>query len=271
LVQEIDAFDESGARRPTYLPVERALTVRVNGRELVTLMTLGAWPEMLVLGYLFNQRLIATATQIESIAVDWASGAAEVVTRAGSDTISARLAQRPVTAACGQGTGFGDLIGHIDASQPRSAASARLAQSSLLQLLETMRAHQDIHHAAGSVHSCALFRGADLLLTVEDVGRHNAVDTVAGWMVMHGVAGSDKTLFTTGRLTSEMVMKAALCGVPIVISRNGTSAMGYELACRFGMTLVGRAANRRYLCYTGAERFDTEPAPQSAAPVQAID
>lgn len=222
----------------------------MDRRELVTLMTLGAWPEMLVLGYLFNQRLIANATQIESISVDWASGAAEIVTRSGA----------LIAAACG-----------LESIQPPGPASARVTHSTLLQLLETMRAHQDIHRAAGSVHSCALFRGGELLLTVEDVGRHNAVDTIVGWMLMHGVPGSDKTLFTTGRLTGEMVLKAVRCGVPIAISRNGTSSLGYDLASRFGMTLIGRAANRRYLCYTGADRIEAEPTPPAAAATHVID
>ena len=118
-----------------------------------------------------------------------------------------------------------------------------------------MRAHQGMHHAAGSVHSCALFRGAELLLAVEEVSRHNGIDTVCGWMLMHAVTGGDKTLFSTGRLTGEMVLKAAHSGVPIMVSRNGASAMGYDVAIRFGMTLIGRAANRRFLCYAGAERL----------------
>jgi FdhD protein len=121
-----------------------------------------------------------------------------------------------------------------------------------------MQQHQDIHRSAGSVHSCALFQGAELWLTVEDVARHNAVDTISGWMALHGIPGGDKILFTTGRLTGEMVLKAALSGVPIAVSRNGVSAMGYELALRFGMTLFGRAAKGRFICYVGAERFDAD-------------
>jgi FdhD protein len=271
LLRRIEILDERGVRRPIYLPVERALTLQVDGCELVTLMTLGAWPEMLVLGYLFNQRLITTASTLESIAVAWEPGVAEVVTRTGADGIAAGVARRLVTSGCGQGTVLVDLIGDIDLISLPSAADARLKQSTLLRLLETVRTRQSIHHAAGSVHSCALFCDANLLLTVEDVGRHNAVDTICGWMLMHGVSGHDKILFTTGRLTSEMVVKAAHCGVPIVVSRNGTSAMGYDLACRFGMTLIGRAANRRFLCYTGADRFDADSAPPPSAPARAID
>jgi FdhD protein len=126
-------------------------------------------------------------------------------------------------------------------------------------MLETIRQHDSIHRRAGSVHGCALFQGSELLMFVEDVGRHNAIDTITGWMALHGVEGADKALYTTGRLTSEMVMKAATIGVPIVVSRNGVTAMGYDLASRLGMALFGRAANRHFLCYTGAERFDSEP------------
>jgi FdhD protein len=119
------------------------------------------------------------------------------------------------------------------------------------------------------VHGCALFQGAQMLMFVEDVGRHNAIDTITGWMALHGVTGGDKTFYTTGRLTSEMVMKAAQIGVPIVVSRNGVTAMGHELATRLGMALFGRASNRHFLCYTGLERFDSEPEPQRA-PVRVV-
>jgi FdhD protein len=132
-------------------------------------------------------------------------------------------------------------------------------------MLETMRQQDSIHRRAGSVHGCALFRGAEMLMFVEDVGRHNAIDTISGWMALHGVAGGDKAFYTTGRLTSEMVMKSAQIGVPIIVSRNGVTAMGHEMAQRLGMTLFGRAANRHFLCYTGLERFDSEPEPQRAA------
>jgi FdhD protein len=142
------------------------------------------------------------------------------------------------------------------------AQQARIRQSTLHRMLEAMRQQDSIHRKAGSVHGCALFRGADMLVFVEDVGRHNAIDTIAGWMALHGVGGGDKAFYTTGRLTSEMVMKSAHMGVPIIVSRNGVTAMGHALASQLGMTLFGRAANRHFLCYTGAERFDSEPEPQ---------
>ena len=183
------------------------------------------------------------------------------MTRSRDRDIEAKTARRIVTTGCGQGTVFGDLMGQIDAIHLPPAGEARISQSTLYRLLETMRELETLHRGAGSVHGCALFRGDEMLVFVEDVGRHNAIDTIAGWMVLHGVAGGDKTLYTTGRLTSEMVMKAAQLGVPIIVSRNGVTAMGLDVASKLGMTLIGRAVKRRLLCYTGAERFDAEPEP----------
>jgi FdhD protein len=255
-LREISIVDEEGVRRSIEVPVERPLTVFLDGRELVTLMTLGACPEMLVLGYLRNQRLIGDVTMVESLAVDWNSGSAAVTTRAGKSGGGASAAPGIVGTACGLGTVFGDLMMQVEAGALPPAESARISRSTLLQVLDTVRQHDAIHRAAGSVHSCALFQGAGLLVSIEDVSRHNGLDTLAGWMAFHGVAGGDKILFTTGRLTSEMVMKAAHNGVPIMVSRNGATAMGCDLAVKLGMTLFGRAANRRFLCYVGAERFD---------------
>ena len=257
-LREISIVDEKGDRRPMYVPAERPLTVFLDGRELVTLMTLGACPEMLVLGYLRNQRSIGDVATIESLAVDWSSGSARVTTRAGVRGSGAGAAPGIVGTACGLGTVFNDVMMQVEAIALPRAASARVSRSTLLDVLETMRRHDAIHRAAGSVHSCALFLGAGLLVSIEDVSRHNGLDTVAGWMAFHGVAGGDKILFTTGRLTSEMVMKAAHNGVPIVVSRNGVTAMGCDLAVKLGMTLFGRAANRRFLCYVGAKRFEPE-------------
>jgi FdhD protein len=255
-LREVLIVDENGDRRPIYVPAERPLTVFLDGRELVTVMTLGACPEMLVLGYLRNQRLIGDVAMIESLAVDWSSGSARVTTRAGVRGGRAGAAPGIVGTACGLGTVFNDVMTQVEAIALPRAASARVSRSTLLHVLETMRRHDAVHRAAGSVHSCALFQGSGLLVSIEDVSRHNGLDTVAGWMTFHGVSGGDKILFTTGRLTSEMVMKAAHNGVPIVISRNGVTAMGCELAAKLGMTLFGRAANRRFFCYIGAERFD---------------
>jgi FdhD protein len=269
LLREILILDEYGERRPILIPCERPLTVFVDKRELVTLMTLGAMPELLVLGYLRNQRLIERADQVESITVDWEVSAAAVMTRDGLPDLEARTASRVVTTGCGQGTVFGDMMSQMGGLRLPDPAVARIRQSTLHRMLETMRQQESIHRKAGSVHGCALFQGGEMLMFVEDVGRHNAIDTIAGWMALHGVEGGDKAFYTTGRLTSEMVMKAAQMGVPIIVSRNGVTAMGHEMAERLGMSLFGRAANRHFLCYTGFERFDSEPEPQRA-PVRVV-
>jgi FdhD protein len=268
LLREIPVLDEHGARRSIHIPSERPLTVFVDKRELVTLMTLGAQPELLVLGYLMNQRLIDDLAEIESITVDWDVDAAAVKTRHGLRDLAEKTARRVVTTGCGQGTVYGDLMSQVDAVQLPTAREARIRQGTLNALLDQVRQRNSIHKKAGSVHGCALFQGSQMRVFVEDVGRHNAVDTIAGWMALHGVAGADKIFYTTGRLTSEMVMKAAQMGVPIVVSRNGVTAMGHDVATRLNMTLFGRAANRHFLCYSGFDRFDAEP--EAERPVRLV-
>jgi FdhD protein len=264
-LREIEVLDEFGQRRTIAIPVERPLTVFVDRRELVTLMTLGASPELLVLGWLVNQRLVDRVTDVESVTVDWDVGAAAVRTRRGLLDVGARTAHRVVTTGCGQGTVFGDLMAQVGGVRLPPPSAARLRQGTLHAMLEQMRQRRSVHRRAGSVHGCALFRGGEMLMFVEDVGRHNAIDTIAGWMALHGVDGGDKAFYTTGRLTSEMVMKSARMGVPIVVSRNGVTAMGHRMAEQLGMALFGRAANRHFLCYTGLERFDSEPEPPRPA------
>ena len=259
LLREIQICDEYGERRCIHIPAERPLTVFVDKRELVTLMTLGARPEWLVLGYLCNQRLIASVGEVESITVDWDVGAAAVKTHQGLADLEHKTSRRVVTTGCGQGTVFGDLMSQVSTLSLPSAQQARIRQSTLYRMLDTMRQQDNIHRKAGSVHGCALFKDAEMLMFIEDVGRHNAIDTITGWMALHGVSGEDKVFYTTGRLTSEMVMKSAQIGVPIIVSRNGVTAMGHEMAERLGMALFGRAANRHFLCYTGFDRFDAEP------------
>jgi FdhD protein len=265
LLREIEVLDEYGERRLLFIPAERPLTVFVDKREIVTLMTLGASPELLVLGWLRNQRLIDNVTEVESITVDWDVGAAAVKTHQGLAEVERKTEKRVVTTGCGQGTVFGDMMTQIDALALPGPDLARIRQSTLHAMLEAMRQRNSVHRKAGSVHGCALFRGPEMLMFCEDVGRHNAIDTIAGWMGLHGVEGGDKVFYTTGRLTSEMVMKSAQMGVPIIVSRNGVTAMGHEMATKLGMTLFGRAANRHFLCYSGFERFDSEPEPQRPA------
>ena len=271
LTHEVDVLDEFGATRRIAIPAERALTVFVDKRELVTLMTLGAAPELLVLGYLRNQRLVDSAADIESITVDWDVQAAAVNTRAGIERFDERTAKRVVTTGCGQGTVFGDLMGDLDSVRlpPADDPTARISQQTLYGLLNAMRVQESTYKSAGSVHGCALFKQDELLMFVEDVGRHNAIDTIAGWMWLHGVTGKDKSFYTTGRLTSEMVIKSAQMGVPIVVSRSGITQMGHQLAHQLGLALFGRATNRHFICYSGLDRFDSQPEPARAL-VQAV-
>ncbi|WP_428425267.1 formate dehydrogenase accessory sulfurtransferase FdhD [Methylibium sp.] len=263
LTEGIEVLDEHGQRETIQIPAERPLTVFVDKRELVTLMTLGAEPELLVLGYLRNQRLVDSVHDIESVTVDWEVNAAAVRTRAGIEDFDRKTAKRVVTTGCGQGTVFGSLMDELDALALPGPELARISQRALVVLLEAMRRQESTYRSAGSVHGCALFTiagdEARLDLFVEDVGRHNAIDTLAGWMWLRGTSGADKAFYTTGRLTSEMVIKSAQMGVPIVVSRSGITQMGHDLATQLGLALFGRATNRHFLCYSGFDRFDGDP------------
>jgi len=262
LTRQIEVVNQFGETVALAIPAERALTVYVDRRELVTLMTLGAHPELLVLGYLRNQRLIGSPSEVESVTVDWDVGAAAVRTRHGITDIEARTSQRVVTTGCGQGSVFGDLMGDVDSVV---LPSGQLTQAQLYSIVNTIRLQDSIYKTAGSVHACALFCGERMLVFVEDVGRHNAIDTIAGWMAMRGegdmadIAGGDMVFYTTGRLTSEMVIKSAQMGVPVVVSRSGITQMGHAVAQRLGMCAIGRATHRHFLCYSGAERLLLQP------------
>ncbi|HWS05792.1 MAG TPA: formate dehydrogenase accessory sulfurtransferase FdhD [Burkholderiaceae bacterium] len=259
LTRAVEVLNERGETETVSIPAERALTVYVDRRELVTLMTLGAQPELLVLGYLRNQRLLASVREVESITVDWDVNAAAVKTRQGIARIEEKTARRVVTTGCGQGSVFGDLMDDIDRIQ---LPAATLSQAQLYGIVNAIRLQETTYKSAGSVHGCALFRGDEMLVFVEDVGRHNAIDTIAGWMGLQdpdSMHGGDKVFYTTGRLTSEMVIKSAQMGVPIVISRSGITQMGHEVAQRVGLCAIGRATNRRFACYSGAERLRLQP------------
>jgi FdhD protein len=256
LTREVTVVNEWGESVTSTIPCERALTVYVDKRELVTLMTLGGHPELLVLGFLRNQRLVRSVHDIESITVDWEVGAAAVKTRQGIDNIEQRTAKRVVTTGCGQGSVFGDLMDDVDTIV---LPDATLLQSQLYGIVNAIRVQESVYKAAGSVHGCALFRGDEMLVFIEDVGRHNAIDTIAGWMWMNAIGGADKVFYTTGRLTSEMVIKAAQMGVPIVVSRSGITEMGLEVAQRVGLCAVGRATHKRFLCYSAFERLVLQP------------
>jgi FdhD protein len=274
----VTTLNEYGETQQVSIPAERALTVYVDKRELVTLMTLGAHPELLVLGYLRNQRLIKDVTDIDSITVDWDVGAAAVKTRHGIEDIEEKTARRVVTTGCGQGSVFGGLMDEVD--NIVLPAGARISQGQLYSLVNTIRLKETTYKSAGSVHACALFAmragDPDMLLFVEDVGRHNAIDTIAGWLSMQdnpAVKEADKVFYTTGRLTSEMVIKSAQMGVPIVVSRSGITQMGHQVAQAVGLCAIGRATNKRFVCYAHPQRLTMQPelagarpAPLSATP-----
>jgi FdhD protein len=271
LTHAIETVNEHGERGTILIPAERPLTVYVDKRELVTLMTLGARPEWLVLGYLRNQRLVRDVDDVESISVDWDVGSAAVKTRAGIRDIEERTARRIVTTGCGQGSVFGGLMDEIESI---NLPPARISQGQLHGILNAIRIQESTYKSAGSVHGCALFRGEEMLLFVEDVGRHNAIDTIAGWTWMHATAarpgGSAPLVFyTTGRLTSEMVIKSAQMGVAIVISRSGITQMGHQIASRLDLCAIGRALNRRFLCYCAAHRLEFERMPAAPVPLAA--
>lgn len=261
LTKEVQVTDEHGQPRTLFIPAERALTVYVDKRELVTLMTLGAHPEWLVLGYLRNQRLVDSIAEIESITVDWEVGAAAVKTRHGITDIEKRTEKRVVTTGCGQGSVFGDLLGAFDSV---TLPDSTVTQAQLETITNAIRLQDSVYKQAGSVHGCALFSAlsespetAEQLIFVEDVGRHNAIDTIAGWMWLQdpaSVQGTDKVFYTTGRLTSEMVMKSAQMGIPVVVSRSGMTEMGLALAQKLNLCAIGRATNKRFLCFSAPER-----------------
>lgn len=249
----VTATNERGETVPTPIAGEHPLTLYLDKREIVTLMTLGSAPEALAIGYLRNQRLVERLEDIVAVQVDWETDSVAVTTTRAADDIDDRMGRRTVTTGCGQGTMFGDLMEEIEKiSLP---AQARLDETTLYALLDTVRHHESIYKQAGAVHGCALARGAEILIFVEDVGRHNAADAIAGQMWLEGLAGDDKVFYTTGRLTSEMVIKTAQMGIPFLVSRSGLTQMGYDLARRLGLTMIGRAQGKHYLLFTGAERF----------------
>ena len=253
LIEEVEVVDEQGRVRSAFLPGERPLTVYLDKRELVTLMTLGGAPEALVLGYLRNQRLVESIEDIAAIQVDWETESAAVTTRGGVDRIEERTARKIVTTGCGQGTVFGSLLDEVD--QIRLPDDAVLDQQTLYSIVDTIRLQQSVYKQAGSVHGCALFQDRELLMFIEDVGRHNAVDAIAGRMWLEGMDGADKVFYTTGRLTSEMVIKGAQMGIPFLLSRSGVTQMGYQMAKRVNMTLFARCTGKHFLLYTGRQRF----------------
>ena len=258
----MEAYNERGEMVPTAIAGEHPLTLYLDKREIVTLMTLGHAPEALALGYLRNQRLVDSVDDIAAVQVDWETESVAITTRKKKD-LKSRLKKKTVTTGCGQGTMFGDLMEEIDSVKLRG--DVRLADADLFVLLEKVRRHETIYKQAGAVHGCALATTAgDILMFVEDVGRHNAVDAIAGFMWLEAIDGSDKVFYTTGRLTSEMVIKCAQMRIPFLVSRSGLTQMGHEIASKVGLTMLGRASGRHYLAFTGKERL-VRTAPQPTA------
>ncbi|OGA03268.1 MAG: formate dehydrogenase family accessory protein FdhD [Betaproteobacteria bacterium RIFCSPLOWO2_02_FULL_62_17] len=268
LIYEVEAINERGEALRSPIAGEAPLTLYVDKREIVTLMTLGQHPEALAIGYLRNQRLLQSIEQISAVQVDWETESVAVTTHGGLDDLGEKTAKRTVTSGCGQGTMFGDLMEEIDDIRLRE--DVLLDEASLFAMLEDLRRGETLYKSAGAVHGCALLAapaGAPprQLYFVEDVGRHNAVDAIAGLMWLDGVDGSDKIFYTTGRLTSEMVIKAAQMRVPFLVSRSGLTQMGHAIAERTGITMIGRAAGHRYLLFTGRHRFKKALAPTALA------
>nr|WP_315486695.1 formate dehydrogenase accessory sulfurtransferase FdhD [uncultured Undibacterium sp.] len=258
LTQEVEVMDEHGRSSVIAIPAERPLTVYIDKRELVTLMTLGANPEALVLGYLRNQRLVRSLDEIISVQVDWSVDAVAVITRKGVADIQERTAKKVVTTGCGQGSVFGGLMDEVDTLV--LPADAQLKQSVLYRIVDTIRTQQSVYKRAGSVHGCALFSDSgELLYFIEDVGRHNAVDAIAGLMWLDKLTGGDKIFYTTGRLTSEMVIKGAQMGIPFLLSRSGTTQMGHMVAQKLDIALLARCSGKHFLLLSGKHRLVYEP------------
>jgi len=250
---EVEAYNERGEMVPTAIAGEHPLTLYVDKREIVTLMTLGHAPEALAIGYLRNQRLVSSIEEITAVQVDWETNSVAVTTHK-KRNLEKKMEKRTVTTGCGQGTVFGDLMEEIESVKLRNDVT--LADTSLFVLLEKVRKHETIYKQAGAVHGCALATtGGEILMFVEDVGRHNAVDAIAGFMWLDGIDGSDKLFYTTGRLTSEMVIKCAQMRIPFLVSRSGLTQMGHEIAGKVGITMLGRASGKHYLAFTGKERL----------------
>ena len=265
LVHEVQIMDEAGRIKTTHIPGERPLTIYLDKREVVTLMTLGSAPEALVLGYLRNQRLVESPDDIESIQVDWEIDSAAVKTRRSTVDIDALTSKRVVTTGCGQGTMFGGLIEEMDAIQ--LPEGPMLSQEAIVTLIDSIRIHDTIYKKSGSVHACAVFerdgnQGVRLLHFIEDVGRHNAVDSISGLMWLANKPGRDLIFFTTGRLTSEMVIKGAQMGIPFLLTRSGVTLMGLELARKTNLTILSRCSGKHFEIYNAPERVVFSQNPQ---------
>jgi len=256
----VTAVDEFGAVRNGYVAAERALTLYIDKREVVTLMSLGTHPELLILGWLRNQRLVFDIESIRAVQIDWETDSAVITTFDGVEGLDEKLGRKTVTTGCGQGTVFGSLMDDLEKIR---LPKIRIRQSRIYAMLKSLSDHNAVYKRAGAVHGCALCQDDRIQLFVEDVGRHNAVDAIAGHMWLNRTAGADKFFYTTGRLTSEMVIKVAQMGIPLLLSRSGVTRMGLDLAKKVGVTLIARAKGRHFLIYNGAENILFDAAPKS--------
>jgi FdhD protein len=261
LTRAVTGIDQDGARVEARVVEERALTIYLNDREIVTAMTIGDHPEWLAVGFLANQRMLRAEDRVTGVDHDDELGVVVVRTAVATDH-EARLARATRTSGCAVGTVFGDMMEGLEAV---TLPPTPLRTSDLYALAHRINRMPSLYLEAGAIHGTVLCRGAEPLVYFEDVGRHNAVDKVAGWMRMTGEGAGDKTLYTTGRLTSEMVIKCALMGIPALVSRSGYTAWGVEIARQVGLTVVGRLRGRRFLCLSGEDRLAFDAAPAAAA------
>ena len=256
-IYQVRSRNQYGEDREINIVGEAPLTIKVDGEELVTLMTLGTHPEKLALGYLRNQTLFESPLDIKSIQVDWERELAEVTTVDGRGIRGFDTTRRTVTSGCGQGT---ILSCTLDKLYRNRLPDIEIRQSDIYKVLKQVAGFNKAYRAAGSVHGCGLCKDGEVLIFIEDVGRHNAMDTISGEMWLNGIPGNDKIFYTTGRLTSEIVMKAALMGIPVLVSRNGTTNMGHDLAVDLGVTLIARAKSRHFTALNAGNLiFDAKP------------
>jgi FdhD protein len=257
LFATVDGIDHEGKTVQTDVVSERPLTLFLNAREIVTMMTIGDHPELLAIGYLFNQGMLKSDDEITG--VDYDDDIQTVVVRTARETdYEDKLKKKVQTSGCAQGTVFGDLMEEIEGIE--LSKDARLKTSWLYTLAHKINTTPSLYLKAGAIHGSVLCEEDRPLLYMEDVGRHNAVDKVAGYMLLNGVEPSNKIFYTTGRLTSEMVLKTVKMRIPVLVSRSGFTAWGVELARQTGLTLIGRARGRRFVALSGAERivFDAD-------------
>jgi len=251
LTERVSGVDQTGARIETSVTVERAMTIFLNSREIVTAMTIGDYPEYLAIGYLLNQHMLLPDDVVTD--VDYDEELSVVVVRTNRKTnYEKKLKKKVQTSGCAQGTVFGDLM---EALENVTLPKAELRTSWLYALTNKINTTPSLYLEAGAIHGCVLAHKDEPLVYMEDVGRHNAVDKIAGWMFRERVPAHDKIFYTTGRLTSEMVIKTVRMGIPILISRSGFTAWGVELARKANLTLIGRARGKRFVALAGEDRI----------------